>query len=241
MAEKQINEAFVLAAGLGTRMRPITDTIPKPLVKVAGKTLLDHALDALAQSAIETCVVNIHYLADMIEDHLKNRQTPRIVISDERAQLMNSGGGVKFGAHHLSDAAFILLNADSFWKDRGRNNLDALIGAWRPDEMDMLMLLSRHDDAIGFDGAGDFFMDDDRRLRRRADAPTAPYAYAGALIAKPDLYRSVEEEAFNMNILFDEAIAKGRLFGVVLDGLWLHVGTPSAIEDAETAITQVGL
>ena len=173
MAEKQINEAFVLAAGLGTRMRPITDTIPKPLVKVAGKTLLDHALDALAQSAIETCVVNVHYLADMIEDHLKERQTPRIIISDERAQLMNSGGGVKFGAHHLSDAAFVLLNADSFWKDRGRNNLDALIGAWRPDEMDMLMLLSRHDDAIGFDGAGDFFMDDDRRLRRRAEPPTA--------------------------------------------------------------------
>jgi len=231
-----IDQGFVLAAGLGTRMRPITDTIPKPLVEVNGKTMLDHALDALDAADVTRSVINVHYLADKIEAHVRDRNRPEILISDERAELLNSGGGVKNGLQLLSDHPFILLNADSFWMEKETNNLVALQKAWAPDAMDMLMLLAPLERSVGFDGAGDFFMAEDGRLQRRGKAASAPYAYCGAMIAKPSLFLAVKEAAFNMNILFDQAIEQGRLFGIVLDGLWLHVGTPAAIDEAEAAI-----
>ena len=240
-SSQKVDQGFVLAAGLGTRMRPITDTVPKPLVKVAGKSMLDYALDALQAVRIERVVVNVHYLADQIEDHLKTRGKPAVLISDERAELLNSGGGVKHGLHLLSDDGFVILNADSFWIDGQTNNLTELISKWDPDEMDILMLLARTNESVGFDGRGDFFLREDSRLERRGDADKAPYAYCGALIAKPSLFQNVPETAFNMNILFDDAIAQGKLYGHVLDGLWLHVGTPSAIADAEAAIAERAL
>jgi len=227
---------MILAAGLGTRMRPITDTLPKPLVKVNGKTMLDYGLDAFVDGGVKKAVVNVHYFADQIEAHLANRKVPQVAISDERSQLLNSGGGVKKGLSQMSDEPFVLLNADSFWIDYGGSSLSMLKSRWDCQKMDMLMLLAPLDKAVGFDGKGDFFRAKDGTLTRRNEAKAAPFAYAGALIAKPELYLSITEDAFNMNILFDQLLANGKLFGEVLDGLWLHVGTPGAIDDAEAAI-----
>lgn len=227
---------MVLAAGLGKRMRPITDNIPKPMVPVAGKTLLDHGLDALAEVGVEQAAVNVHYLADQIEAHTGMRKKPQVAISDERRQLLDSGGGVKQALDQLSDKVFYILNADSFWIDGARTNLRSLADSWQPDRMDMLLMVSPRDRAVGFDGPGDFFMEDDGCLRRRGAAAAAPYVYAGAIIAKEELFRAVPEEKFSLNLLFDQALAQGRLFGMAMDGLWLHVGTPQAIAEAESAI-----
>ncbi|MEE9314000.1 MAG: nucleotidyltransferase family protein [Rhizobiaceae bacterium] len=233
----KIEEAMVLAAGLGTRMRPITDRIPKPLVNVSGKTLLDHALDALRQAGIKRAAVNVHYLADQIESHVASRKLPEILISDEREELLDSGGGVKRAIRPLKDDTFLILNADSFWVDRKVPNLEVMIEAWDPTKMDMLLLVSDKDSAVGFEGQGDFFRDDEGRLTRRGKAEAAPTIYAGAIIAKRESFDAIEQNKFSLNPMFDGAISDGRLFGVVLDGLWLHVGTPDAIGEAEIAIT----
>ncbi|MEM9733579.1 MAG: nucleotidyltransferase family protein [Pseudomonadota bacterium] len=233
---RHAKQAVVLAAGLGTRMRPLTLTRPKPLVEVAGITLLDHALDTLAAHGISHCAVNVHYLADQIETHLSKRGDMAFHISDERQALLDSGGGVA-KAHGLlpeQNAPFFLLNADSFWRDRVTPSLATMDRAF-DNTVDMLMLVARHGDAVGFDGKGDFFMDDSHRLTRRGNADHAPYVYAGALLIRPELFRN-RPKVFSLNTLFDEAITKGRLAGVVLDGLWLHVGTPQAIGEAEIAL-----
>ena len=235
-----VTEAFVLAAGLGTRMRPITDTMPKPLVTVAGKSLLDHSLDALARADVKMAVVNVHYLADMIETHVAKRDRPQIMISNERSELLDSGGGVKHGIGHFGGDDLFILNADSFWVDGRSSNLSAMQAAWDPDKMDILLLLASLDDSVGFDGKGDFFRDEGGRLTRRGDAASAPYAYAGAMIAKTQPFRDENKTKFSLNALFDAAIAGERLFGVTLDGLWLHVGTPKAIKEAELAIEKAG-
>lgn len=232
----KIDQAMVLAAGLGTRMRPITNNIPKPLVEVAGKTLLDHALDSLALAEVQTAAVNVHYLADQIEHHTKMRTKPQILISDERQELLDSGGGVKRAITPLSKAPFIILNADSFWVDTGSSNLLKMESVWNSDEMDMLLLVAPKDNSVGFDGKGDFFMNSDGQLARRGVAESAPYVYAGAIITKPELFEAMSEEVFSLNSLFDDAISAGRLYGHVLDGLWLHVGTPEAIGEAEQAV-----
>ncbi len=238
MTFKKIKHAMVLAAGLGTRMRPVTDTIPKPLVPVNGKTLLDHALDALDAAGVEKAGVNVHYLPDQIEEHVKSRRSPKIQISDERDELLDSGGGTKKGVAGFEPEPFFILNADSFWVDGPKPNLTAMADAWDDDAMDLLLLVSSKDRAVGFAGPGDFFMDEAGRLTRRGDAVSAPAIYAGAIIARPDLFEAVGDEKFSLNLLFDEAIAKQRLFGVSLDGLWLHVGTPDAIAEAEQAIAE---
>lgn len=232
-----IDSAMVLAAGLGTRMRPITDAIPKPLVEVAGSTLLDHALDALEAGGVTKAVVNVHYLADQIENHVRQRTTPAITLSDERQVLLDSGGGVKKAMATVRQGSFFILNADSFWVDAGSSTIAAMREAWNEDRMDMLLLVASPDQATGFDGRGDFFMDEKSRLTRRGTAEAAPWIYAGAIIAKADLFQGIEEDVFSLNRLFDQAIAGGRLAGFPLDGLWLHVGTPSAIAEAERAIT----
>lgn len=233
-----ITNAVVLAAGLGTRMRPITNTIPKPLVSVNGKPLLDHALDALARCGVIQAAINVHYLADQIELHILRRQNPICIVSDERKELLDSGGGVKKAANGFGESPFFILNADSFWVDGEHDNLDQMIEVWNPDKTDMLLMVCAKEDAVGFDGPGDFFMQTDGTLTRRGTAETAPFVYAGAIIAKTEEFKAITETRFSLNRLFDDAIKAGRLKGHVLDGLWLHVGTPEAITEAEFAITR---
>ncbi len=232
-------KAMVLAAGLGTRMRPLTDQMPKPLIKVSGKTLLDHGLDALEKAGVEEAVVNVHYLADQIEEHVAHREGDmQITISDERSELLDSGGGIAKALPLLGDEPFYLLNADSFWIEGFKPNLARMAEFWDADEMDILLLLSGMATAIGFGARGDFTMDPDGRLERRAELKIAPFAYAGAAILKPDIFRDGSQGAFSLNRQFDQALETGRLFGLRLEGLWLHVGTPDAIHAAEDAIAR---
>lgn len=233
-----IRRAMVLAAGLGKRMRPVTDRLPKPLVAIAGKPMLDHALDRLAEAGIEAAVVNVHYLAEQIEAHLAGRQRPRIAISDERELLLETGGGVKKALPLLGEAPFFHVNSDSLWSENGVSNIAAMARAWDPAAMDMLLLLAAREGSVGFDGAGDFFKDGAGRLARRGQAATAPFVYAGVAILKPGLFADTPEGPFSLNLLFDRAIAAGRLFGHELDGRWLHVGTPEAIPLAEAAYAE---
>ncbi|MGL4813491.1 MAG: nucleotidyltransferase family protein [Beijerinckiaceae bacterium] len=226
------HSAIVLAAGLGKRMRPITDTLPKPLVPIADKPMLDHALDRLQNAGIGRAIVNVHHLAGQIEAHLANRAAPQIFISDERALLLETGGGAKKALPLLGKEPFIVLNSDTLWAENGVNNLQAMMQAWRPDEMDLLLLIVEHTATTGYDGAGDFTCDADGRLLRRSEA-TAPFVYAGASIVKPELFADTPDGAFSLNILFDRAIARRRLFGHRLRGHWLHVGTPDAIAPAD--------
>lgn len=224
--------AMVLAAGLGNRMRPITDTLPKPLIEVGGKTMLDHALDRLAEAGVETAVVNVHYLAGQIEAHLSDRTHPHILISDERGMLLETGGGVRKALPLLGGEPFLLFNSDSLWVEHGRSNVADLVDAWNPQHMDMLLLLARREQSIGFDGAGDFMQDDCGLLARRGQCVSAPYIYAGVAIIEPALFDNTPDGPFSLNMQFDRAIASGRLYGHVLDGTWLHVGTPDAIAPA---------
>lgn len=231
-----VDQAVVLSAGLGTRMQPLTLTRPKPLIPVAGKTLLDHALDALDRANITHAVVNVHYLADQIVDHVRGRIAPKVTISDERERILDSGGGIAQAQTHLNPEPFLVLNADSFWLDRHQLALTQMIAMFDPTQMDMLMLVARHEASVGFAGAGDFFMDETGRLTRRGSAATAPCNYAGAVLMRPGLFDAWSGEPFSLNCTFDDAIAHGRLHGLWLDGLWLHVGTPQAIGDAEASI-----
>ncbi len=231
-----IDSAMVLAAGLGTRMRPITDRIPKPLVRVGSKTLLDHVLDPLAEAGISRAVVNVHHLADQIEAAVAGRTAPAVVISDERTQILDSGGGVARALPHLGES-FVIRNADSFWTDRGPSILGRMMAAFDPTRMDTLLLLAAMEGSVGFDGPGDFFLDAEGRLTRRGAAVRAPYAYAGAAIMrKADFAGRADGEIFSLNALWNASLATGRLHGLVLDGLWLHVGTPEAIGAAEAAL-----
>jgi MurNAc alpha-1-phosphate uridylyltransferase len=234
-----IETGMVLAAGLGTRMRPITDTLPKPLVRVAGRTMLDHALDRLAEAGIARAVVNMHHLADQIEAHLSARTgAPAITLSDERDALLETGGGIRRALPLLGAAPFLAMNADTLWVEGPRSNLGWLIEAYDPASMDMLLLLAPVDTAVGYDGRGDFMMDETGRLARRGAEPKAPFVYAGAGIFHAGLFADTPEGAFSLNLLFDRAIAAGRLHGLRLDGTWLHVGTPDAIAEAEAQIAK---
>ncbi|MEP3630268.1 MAG: nucleotidyltransferase family protein [Hyphomicrobiales bacterium] len=229
-------KAFVAAAGLGKRMRPLTATTPKPLIEVCGKSLIDHGLDALALAGTELAVVNVHYIADLLEAHVLRRSEPEIIISDERDELLETGGGTVKGLPHLGDEAFFYLNADSIWIEGLRPNFTILADAWDEDKMDALLLLSPTVSAVGFSGAGDFTMDSEGHLARRRENIVAPYAYASAAIFHPRLFKNAPDGKFSLNVLFDQAIEADRLFGVQMDGTWLHVGTPEAIDEAERAI-----
>jgi MurNAc alpha-1-phosphate uridylyltransferase len=227
---------MVLAAGLGTRMRPLTDTKPKPLIEVGGKTLLDHMLDRLADAGVETAVVNVHYLADQIERHLASRTRPRITISDERAQLLGTGGAVVKALDILGGGPFFHVNADTIWLDGVTPNLVRLAKAFDPAVMDGLLLLAPTSGSIGYSGRGDFTMAPDGRLTRRAEREVAPFVYAGAAILSPALFSGAPTGAFALTPLFERAALDGRLSGLRLDGLWMHVGTPDAVATAEGAI-----
>ncbi|MFN8831819.1 MAG: nucleotidyltransferase family protein [Labrys sp. (in: a-proteobacteria)] len=231
-----IDRAMLLAAGLGKRMRPLTTTLPKPLVQVGGKALVDHVLDRLAEAGIGDVVVNVHYLADLMELHLARRSRPRIHLSDERAGLLDSGGGVRKALPLLGEKPFLVCNSDSFWIEGSHPALHRLFETWDPARMDILMLIAATSTSVGFDGPGDYFVDQLGRLRRRREREVAPFAYAGVLIMKPELFDGTPATPFSLNRLFDRAEADGRLFGRRLDGIWLHVGTPDAIAAAEQRI-----
>jgi MurNAc alpha-1-phosphate uridylyltransferase len=228
----------VLAAGLGKRMRPITEKLPKPLVRVHGKALIDHALDALAAAGVARAIVNVHHLAQQLEEHLAARAAPQVIISDERDALLESGGGVAKALPLIGPEPFYILNSDTFWVEGYRPNLLHLAEQWDSARMDMLLLLASTPAAIGYGGAGDFTMDTQGRLVRRKERQVAPFAYAGAAICNPAIFNNLPEGAFSLNLLFDRALEAGRLFGIRLDGLWLHVGTPDSIAEAEEAIAR---
>ncbi len=237
MAAKQSpRTAMVLAAGLGTRMKPLTDNIPKPLVAVAGKPLLDHVLDRIAEAGVETAVVNIHYLGEMIEKHVAGRERPRIIVSDERGALLGTGGGVVKALPHLGGTPFFHVNADTIWIDGVQPNLQRLADAFDPSTMDALLLLAPTTGSLGYSGRGDFVMASDGRLTRRGQQDTAPFVYAGAAILSPAMFSGAPDREFSLTTLFEHAAAAGRLHGLRLDGLWMHVGTVEAIEAAQAAI-----
>lgn len=268
--------AMVLAAGLGTRMRPLTDTRPKPLVEVNGRALVDHVLDRLAEAGVRDVVVNVHHHADMLEKHVKARKDLKIHISDEREQLLDSGGGVKKALpllvpdyefalvsrkdldlrepersvhevreHRIAEnsgfadhqsrihAPFFIVNADTIWIEGVRPNLARLAQDFDPARMDALLLLAPTASSIGYDGRGDFDLSSDGALSRRVEGRVTPFVYAGAAVLNPTAFAGLPEGAFSLNRLFDRAIENGRLYGLRLDGVWMHVGTPEAIHEAE--------
>ena len=227
--------AMVLAAGLGTRMRPLTNDRPKALVEVGGRALIDHVLDRLVEAGVETAVVNVHWFADRLEAHLAKRTDVRILISDEREQLLETGGGLKKARPLLGDAPVFVANIDSVWIDRGQA-LSDLVDLWNPDTMDAALLLARREGSIGFDGAGDFFLGQDRVLRFRGEAAEAPYAYMGVHITRPDYADAGPDGAFSLSPLWRASAVSGRLSGCVLDGDWMHVGDPQARDEAEAKL-----
>ena len=238
MSKLASDTAMIMAAGLGKRMRPLTATQPKPLVRVAGKPLIDHTLDRLADAGVQKAVVNVHYLADALEAHVTERTAPRVTISDEREMLLETGGGVIRAQSHLPDP-FFCLNSDNIWLDGPRDAFHDLSARWNADEMDALLLLVPHARAINFTGKGDFHMDPLGRLSRRRSGHIAPYIYTGIQLVSHRLLRDAPEGKFSTNILWSRAIEEGRLFGAVFTGLWFEVGTPEAIAPTEEALRRV--
>jgi MurNAc alpha-1-phosphate uridylyltransferase len=227
---------MVLAAGLGARMRPVTDQVPKPLVTVGGRALIDRVLDRLAAAGVDLAVVNVHHFADQIEQHLAARRDPRIAISDEREQLLDTGGGVVKALEVLDGAPFFHMNSDTIWIEGVRPNLDRLAAAFDPSRMDGLLLLAPTATSIGYEGRGDFALASDGRVRRRAEREILPFVYAGAAMFQPSMFAGAPPGPFSLTALFDRAAAAGRLHGLRLEGVWMHVGTPEAIAQAEAAI-----
>ena len=228
--------AIVLAAGLGTRMRPYNGHVPKPLVTVGGRSLIDYGLDRLAEAGVERAIVNVHHLADAVERHLASRQRPRIIISDEREILLGTGGGIAKALPQLGAAPFFLVNSDTLWLDGLKPNFARLAENFDTGAMDALLLLAPSVGSLGYQGRGDYTMRDDGRLRRRSENEVAPFIYAGAAILAPALFAGAPQGAFGLTSLFDHAAETGRLFGLRLDGLWMHVGTPEAVAAAEAAL-----
>jgi MurNAc alpha-1-phosphate uridylyltransferase len=285
--------AMVLAAGLGARMRPLTDDRPKALVEVGGRALIDHMLDRLAEAGVTRAVVNVHAFADRLEDHLRGRELPAIVISDERGRVLETGGGLKRARPLVGDAPIFVANIDSVWIETGKPALAALAGAWDPERMDALLLLTPTQTALGFDGPGDFFLaapynspQFDGEVAQRAegaarraedaaatvaspaaphapspltdappskmvdlskgaapltfrgDRPTAPFAYIGVHIAKPQIVDDEPDDAFSLTPVWRRLAARGRLYGLMLDGAWMHVGDPQARDAAEARLAE---
>jgi len=228
------HSGMVLAAGLGTRMRPITDRIPKPLVTLGGKTLLDHALDRLSDAGVPRAVVNVHYKAEMIARHLDGRQQPAITLSVED-ELLETGGGI-LKALPLLDEVFYVVNADIFWLDGKVPALLRLAEAWDGERLDALLLLQRTTSALGYDGIGDFIVDPLGKVRRRSEREVAPHLFAGVQIAHRRLFDGEKPGKFSLNRLWDRALAAGRLAAIVHDGEWYHVGTPDALAQAEARL-----
>jgi N-acetyl-alpha-D-muramate 1-phosphate uridylyltransferase len=237
MTPAPIKTAMTLAAGFGTRMRPLTNDRPKPMVELDGKPMIDHVLARLQTAKIERCIVNLHYQADVLENHLKQRtHQPAISFSNERDELLDTGGGVKRALPLIGNDPFILHNSDSVWIESETDNIAQLIAHYDPKKMDCLLLMAPTKTSIGYDGNGDFLIDSDGRLRRRTKNEISPNVFTGVSIQHPRLFDNSSEGAFSINLLWDSAISKGRVFGIPFDGTWMHVGTPDALAQAEKAI-----
>jgi len=234
--------AMVLAAGYGERMRPITDSMPKPLVPLAGRALIDHVLDRLAAAGVETAVVNVHYLPGQIEVHLQERagKPPKTVISDERDLLLDTGGGTKKALPLLGNGPFFIHNSDSVWSEGVTPALPHMLRLWDHQRMDCLLLLAPLSTSIGYAGRGDFDMAPDGRLTRRRERQVVPFAFAGVSLCTAALFDDAPDGPFSLNLLWDRVLAEGRLYGMRLDGQWMHVGTPEALAEAETSFEHEG-
>ncbi len=237
MTELVSDTAMVMAAGFGKRMRPLTATRPKPLVKVAGRHLIDHTLDALADAGVARAVVNVHYLADALEAHVKTRDRPSVAISDEREQLLETGGGMILAQDQLPDP-FFCLNSDNIWLDGPRDVFAELSRGWDAGEMDALLLMVRHHNARNYRGNGDFYLDPVGRITRRKPGRVAPYIYTGIQLVSHRLLRDAPAGKFSTNVLWERAIKERRLYGLVHTGEWFEVGTPEAIAPTEAALAE---
>jgi N-acetyl-alpha-D-muramate 1-phosphate uridylyltransferase len=230
--------AMVLAAGLGLRMRPLTETRPKPLIEVAGRTMLDRALDSLAGVGVTDAVVNTHYLGAMIHDHMAARTTPRVAFSDESA-LLDTGGGVALVLGRLGAEPFYVVNADVVWLDGHSPALARLARTWDDGRMDACLMVHSTVRAIGYEGRGDFVVDPLGLAARRPEGHVAPYVFTGVQILHPRLFAGAPDGAFSLNRLYDKAAAAGRLYAMVHDGEFFHVGTPDALVEAEKAMSDL--
>lgn len=235
MTKLASDTAMILAAGLGKRMRPLTATQPKPMVRVAGKPLIDHVLDRLEEAGVAKAVVNVHYLADLLENHLKSRRVPAVTISDERDLLLETGGGM-IRAQDLLPDPFFTVNADNIWLDGPYDAFRELSEIWDPKKMDALLLLVPHSGAFNYRGKGDFQMDPLGRITRRRSGRIAPFIYSGVQLVSKRLLRDAPAGPFSTNILWSRAIEEGRLYGLCFTGEWFEVGDPSAIAPTEAAL-----
>jgi MurNAc alpha-1-phosphate uridylyltransferase len=237
-----LKTAMVLSAGLGTRMAPANGKVPKPLVPLAGKPLIDHVLDRLAAAGVKRAVVNVHHMADQIEQHVKGRRAPVIEISDERAARLDTGGGVRKALPRLGAGPFLIHNSDSVWIEGIGSNLSRLMSAWDDTRMDCLMLLALASASYGYQGRGDFAFGSDGRIRRRkVEQELVPFAFTGVSIAHPRLFEGAPDGAFSLNLLWSRAIEAGRAYGMRIDGIWMHVGTPDALAQAEACLQDVSV
>ena len=237
MSSLASDTAMVMAAGLGKRMRPLTATMPKPMVRVAGKPLIDHTLDRLADAGVARAVVNVHYLADALEAHVTGRASPKVTISDERDALLETGGGM-IKAQGLLPDPFFCLNSDNIWLDGPRNAFADLSMLWDAERMDALVLVVPHKRAANFDGPGDFHLDAAGKVSRRQPGRIAPFIYTGIQLVSHRLLRDAPEGKFSTHILWNRAIEEGRLFGLPCTGDWFEVGTPQAIGPTEEALSR---
>jgi MurNAc alpha-1-phosphate uridylyltransferase len=229
--------AMVLAAGLGTRLRPVTDHLPKPLVEIAGKPLLHHAIDRLEAAGVERVVVNLHYKGEMIAARLAERRHPKIKLSREET-LLETGGGVKHALPLLGDSFFV-VNGDILWLDGVTTALSRLAGAFKAKKMDAVLLLQRTVTAIGYDGRGDYFLDPAGTPRRRGEREIAPYIFAGIQVLHRRLFDGVDDAAFSLKRLYDRAEDAGRLAAIVHDGEWFHVGTPDGLDRTRARLAEL--
>lgn len=236
----RITTAMLLAAGLGTRMKPLTDTKPKPLIDVAGRTLVDRVLDKLVAQGVTRAIVNVHYLADQMEVHLRQRKDLEIIISDERALLLETGGGVVKALPLLGDDPFFVVNTDVTWATRGDQTFAKMAAAYDPAKIDALLLLADMKETLGFRGAGDFYLGTDGRVSRRGDRPTAPYVFAGTHITRGELLRGYEAKPFSANTYWNAFDKAGRLYGAVMSPFWMHVGDPAGRDEAEARLKTMG-
>jgi len=227
--------AMVLAAGLGTRMRPLTDNTPKPLIKVSGKPIIEYGFEKLREANVKKAVVNAHYLPDQIIAWCKTFQNPPTKISDESNVILDTGGGIAKALPLLGQDPFFVLNSDCFWLDQGEPALERLRASWHDQKMDCLLLLCNPNQTTGYDGDGDFIIAPNGSLTRKREGALA---YIGAYLVHPRLFAHAPKGKFSMNLLWDEAIKSGRLFGIAHQGHWLHVGTADAIAKAELKLKQ---
>ena len=228
-----VKTAMLMAAGLGTRMRPLTNDRPKPMIEIAGRTLIDRVLDKVVDAGLERAVVNVHWFADLLENHLKQRNDIEIIVSDERDLLLETGGGVAKALPHLGDAPVMILNTDACWTDQNDSTLKELADSFDVNAMDSLLLLTRIENTLGFDGPGDFYLQDDNQLERRGARPAAPYVFAGAYVLNPACVAPYAVKPFSANAYWNKSLSQSRLYGHIMTPFWMHVGDPAARDEAE--------